>query len=53
MALLGQRRGSCGHIMAGFDLQEKCDRCRDKMLGSDDCVVGKDCQICDSLTDSQ
>ena len=29
----GQRRGSCGHIMASFDLHEKCARCREKVLG--------------------
>ena len=31
----GQRRGSCGHKMAGFDMHEKVARCRDKGLGKD------------------
>ena len=26
MASPGQRRGSCGHIMAGFDAHDKCTR---------------------------
>ena len=30
MASPGQRRGSCGHVMAAFDLHKKCARCRDK-----------------------
>ena len=38
--------------MAAFDRHETCARCRDKKLGSDDCVLGKDCQICESLMDS-
>ena len=29
----GQRRGSCGHIMAAFDAHDKCARCRDKRIG--------------------
>ena len=53
MASPGQRRGSCGHVMAGFDLHQKCARCRDKKLGSDNCVKRKDCQICEDLKDSQ
>ena len=31
----GQRRGSYGHIMAGFDVDDKCARCRDKKIGED------------------
>ena len=27
--------------MAGFDQHERCARCRDKKLGSDPCVKGK------------
>ena len=50
MASPGQRRGVCGHMMAGFDLHE---RCRDKGLGSDNCVKKKPCNHCDSLTDQQ
>ena len=53
MASPGQRCGSCGHVMAGFDLHRKCARCRDKKLGDDLCVQGKVCTLCDNLTDSQ
>ena len=34
----GQRRGSCGHVMAVFDGHLKCARCRDKGVGDDPCV---------------
>ena len=30
MSSPGQRPGSCGHAMAGFDSHSKCARCRDK-----------------------
>ena len=53
MASPGQRRGSCGHVMAGFDLHKKCARCRDKKVGDDPCVKGQDCELCDALSDSQ
>ena len=53
MASPGQRRGSCGHVMAGFDLHKKCARCRDKKVGDDPCVKGQDCELCDKLSDSQ
>ena len=53
MASPGQRRGSCGHVMAGFDLHKKCARCRDKKVGDDPCVKGQDCDLCDKLSDSQ
>ena len=43
----GQRKGSCGHIMAAFDNHEKCARCRDKKVGQDPCV------ICDGFSDIQ
>ena len=49
----GQRRGTCGHAMAAFDLHEKCARCRDKKIGEDPCVKGLDCLICEGFTDSQ
>ena len=49
----GQRRGSCGHVMAGFDLYKKCARCRDKKLGDDPCVKDKDCSVCDNLMEVQ
>ena len=53
MASPGQRRGSCGHVMAGFDLHKKCARCRDKKVGDDPCVKGQDCDLSDKLSDSQ
>ena len=53
MASPGQRRGNCGHIMAGFDQHEKCAHCRDKKVGSDPCVKDKPCGICDKLKDQQ
>ena len=53
MASPGQRRGSCGHVMAGFDLHKKCARCRDKKVGDDPCVKGQDCEICDCFSDIQ
>ena len=53
MASPGQRRGTCGHVMAAFDLHKKCARCRDQKLGDDPCVKDKDCSLCESLTDGQ
>ena len=49
----GQRRGACGHIMAAFDLHERCARCREKKLGGDPCVKDKPCSLCDQFSDSQ
>ena len=48
-----QRRGSCGHVMAAFDLHKKCARCRDKGIGDDPCVKDKQCSVCDSFSDEQ
>ena len=53
MASPGQRRGSCGHVMAGFDLHKKCARCRDKKLGDDPCVKDQDCELCANFSDAQ
>ena len=53
MASPGQRRGSCGHVMAAFDLHKKCARCRDKKMGDDPCVKGQRCDLCDSFSESQ
>ena len=53
MASPGQKRGSCGHVMALFDLHLKCARCRDKGIGDDPCVKKKQCQICDNLSEQQ
>ena len=55
MSSPSQRRGSCGHMMAGFDLHRVCARCRDKKKGKDPCVEkpGADCHICNALTPEQ
>ena len=53
MSSPGQRRGSCGHAMAGFDTHSKCARCRDKGLGDDPCVLKKECVICKGFTPEQ
>ena len=49
----GQRKGSCGHIMAAFDSHDKCARFRDKRIGEDNCVIKKPCSICDGFSDNQ
>ena len=49
----GQRKGSCGHIMAAFDNHDKCARCREKKVGQDPCVLGNACVICDGFFDIQ
>ena len=53
MASPGQRRGNCGHIMAGFDGHKKCARCREKKLGDDSCVKDLVCSICDAFSEQQ
>ena len=53
MSSPGQRRGICGHIMAGFDKHACCARCRDKLKGDDPCVSKKPCSFCDVLTPVQ
>ena len=55
MSSPSQRRGSCGHMMAGFDLHGVCARCRDKKKGKDPCVEKPeaDCPICNSFTPEQ
>ena len=53
MSSPGQKRGSCGHVMALFDNHQKCARCRDKGVGDDPCVKKLDCQICKSFTPAQ
>ena len=53
MSSPGQRRGSCGHAMAGFNSHSKCARCRDKGLGDDPCVQKKECAICRGFTPEQ
>ena len=53
MSSPGQRRGSCGHAMAGFDSHSKCAHCRDKGLGDNPCVQKKECVICKGFTPEQ
>ena len=55
MSSPSQRRGSCGHMMAGFDSHTVCARCRDKKKGQDPCVEkpGADCHHCNALTPEQ
>ena len=53
MSSPGQKRGSCGHVMALFDNHQKCARCRDKGVGDNHCVKKLDCQICKSFTPAQ
>ena len=53
MASVGQRRGTCGHVMAVYDPHLKCARCREKGIGDDPYVAGKDCEVCNSLSPEQ
>ena len=53
MSSPGQRKGSCGHIMASFDKHSRCARCRDKGHGEDPCVKNLSCEFCDLLTPEQ
>ena len=55
MSSPSQRRGGCGHMMAGFDLHSVCAHCRDKKKGSDPCIgtPPATCSHCDALTAEQ
>ena len=53
MSSPGQKKGTCGHIMALFDGHLKCARCRDKGIGDDLCVVKRDCPICKAFAPEQ
>ena len=53
MSSPGQKRGTCGHIMALFDSHKKCARCREKGVGDNPGVKKLDCQICKAFTPSQ
>ena len=55
MSSPSQRRGGCGHMMAGFDLHSFCAHCCDKKKGKDPCVKkpNLECQICKALTPEQ
>ena len=52
MSSTGQKRSTCGHVMASFDGHFKCARCQDKGVGKDACVL-KDCNICKEFTPEQ
>ena len=43
MSSLGQKKGTCGHIMALFDGYLKCARWREKGVGDNPCVLKRDC----------
>ena len=53
MSSPGQKRGTCGHIMALFDGHFKSARCRDKGVGDDPCVLENDYHICKAFTPEQ
>ena len=53
MSSPGQKRGSCGHVMALFDNHKKCARCHEKGVGDNRCVKKQDCLICKALTPAQ
>ena len=53
MSSLSQKHGSCGHIMASFDIHSFCVRRREKGKGSDPCISHNDCQPCNLLTEEQ
>ena len=53
MASPGQKRETCGHIMALFDAHSKCARCREKGIGQYPYVERKQCQICDNFSEDQ
>ena len=56
MSSPGQKRGSCGHSMAGFDGHSFCARCREKGKGEEPCIANKDttdCKFCNLFTPEQ
>ena len=55
MSSPSQRRGGCGHMMAGFNLHSLCACCRDKKKGKDPCVEkpNVESQLCKALTPEQ
>ena len=53
MSSPGQKRGTCGQVMALFDSHKKCARCREKGVGDDPCVKKLECQICKGFTPAQ
>ena len=53
MSSPGQKRRTCDHVMATFDVHLKCARCRDKGVGEDNCVLKKACPICKAFTSEE
>ena len=55
MSSPGQRRGTCGHVMANFDSHLVCACCSGKGKGKDPCVEkpDSDCQICLAFSPEQ
>ena len=55
MSSPGQRRGTCGYVMASFDSHLVCACCRDKGKGKDPCVekTDLDCPICLAFSPEQ
>ena len=53
MSSPGQKRRTCGHVMAVFDNHKKCTHCRDKGVGGDPCVKKQECKIYQALTPAQ
>ena len=53
MSSKGQRRGSCGHAMAGFDSHSKGACCQDKGVGDDPCILKKECDVYKGFTPEQ
>ena len=53
MSSPGQKKGTCGHVMAVFDGHLKCARCRDEGVKDDPCVLKRDCPICKAFTPEQ
>ena len=56
MSSPGQKKGNCGHTMAGFDGHSFCARCREKGKGEEPCIANKDttdCKFCNLFTPEQ
>ena len=56
MSSPGQKKGSCGHAMAGFDGHSFCARCREKGKGEEPCITNKDtteCKFCNLFSPEQ
>ena len=56
MSSPGQKRGSCGHAMAGFDGHLFCAHGREKGKGEEPCITNKDtteCKFCNLFSPEQ